>query len=259
MQLWSRVDVFVRSSSGDLRVGDTTVRLHVRSAGPAAASRRWREHGAKVLLLCLTAMPGCATTKVWQSMDASNERGMQYDTAARAGDVLAITYASRCEDWIGGGTYAWHPTWARCDLAQLRWSVTTPADRAYRLVPVNACVEQGSSPADVVTSRPGASTRRFGAVSPDFYGVANDVDAGGGLLVATERGSIVVWSRDPREPTNLRVGAFSPPSWPKCPNAGRKAMSVAVLPAAVLFDVVTLPGQVAVYMVVAILYRGVDI
>ena len=207
--------------------------------------RRMRTRHLIFVAVAGSASVGCATLTLVNAI-GDHTIGIRYESAGRSDNVLTITYSSRCWDWLRKNERA-HRHWAICNLTLVRW--VRPTDR-YEYT--QACVARGAGalPADVQKAYLEVAVPTRYLSSREEIAAAVERAAGHALLQGDFR-FIELVSREPDGSSGLRVAHMhAPPAL--CPSASMNALSVAAFPGAILFDAVTIPGQ----LVFALMLRG---
>ena len=195
-----------------------------------------------VSLFCITATVGCATLSLVSVVGQRTTVGIEYESAGRGDNVLAITYSSLCHGLLQTEKVRRYRHWTTCDLTLLRWVA-----EGGEYFPVQACVVRGTPPQDVQKTQLEVSvSKRY----PSRDEAASAVDrAAGRLLIAGDYRFVTVWSRDPATSSSLRSAyMYAPPSL--CPDISTNALRVAAFSGAILLDAVTFPAQVVFLLMV---------
>jgi len=172
-----------------------------------------------VSLFCITATVGCATLSLVSVVGQRTTVGIEYESAGRGDNVLAITYSSLCHGLLqtyGTEKVRRYRHWTTCDLTLLRWVA-----EGGEYFPVQACVVRGTPPQDVQKTYLEVSvSKRY----PSRDEAASAVDrAAGRLLIAGDYRFVTVWSRDPATSSSLRFAyMYAPPSL--CPDISTNAL-----------------------------------
>jgi len=74
-----------------------------------------------VSLFCITATVGCATLSLVSVVGQRTTVGIEYESAGRGDNVLAITYSSLCHGLLQTEKVRRYRHWTTCDLTLLRW------------------------------------------------------------------------------------------------------------------------------------------